>query len=191
LRSLTSGKDCFVLTSNADDLFERHGFDPALIWTRQGSYSRLQCLEPCSPAPTWDAGPWVSRAVPAVDLRTEELSDPALIPACPRCGGEAMLNVRGGDWFVETPYLVQGERFDQWLSKVEGDLLILDVGTGFNTPSVIRWPAERITAAHPRANLVRINPLRPEVPAQLGNRALGIPASGAALWSRLVAAQPR
>ncbi|HEY3450579.1 MAG TPA: NAD-dependent protein deacetylase of SIR2 family [Myxococcales bacterium] len=186
LRALTETKDRFVVTSNADDLFERLGFSAERLWTRQGSYSRLQCLAPCSPESTWPAGPFVEAAVPKVDLATEELTDPALVPRCPRCGGEAMLNVRGGDWFLETPYQPQGQRFEAWLKKAfAGRLLILDVGTGFNTPSVVRWLVEEIALAHSDADLVRVNAFHPEVPRELGRRGLGIATAGAPLWAAL------
>jgi NAD-dependent SIR2 family protein deacetylase len=186
LRALTERADRFVLTTNADDLFERTGFDAQKLWTRQGSYSRLQCLSPCDPSSTWPAEPWVAAAAPAVDLATEELSDPALWPRCPRCGGVAMMNVRGGDWFIETPYEAQGERFAAWLRRAQaGRLLVLDVGTGFNTPSVARWPAEQIAARHPDADLVRVNQLHPEVPVQPAGRTLGLSCDGRTLWAAL------
>ena len=35
----------FVLTSNADGLFEQSGFDPSKLLTIQGDYGFLQCLE--------------------------------------------------------------------------------------------------------------------------------------------------
>lgn len=35
--------------------------------------------------------------------------------------------------------------------------MVLDIGTGFNTPSVIRWPAEELTRSRPHTRLVRIN----------------------------------
>lgn len=186
LQALTAGRDRFVITSNADDLFERTGFDPQRLWTRQGSYARLQCLTPCHDDATWLAEPWVRRAVAAVDLAREELTDPTLVPRCPRCGGKAMLNVRGGDWFLETPYLPQGERFDRWLAQAgSGRLVVLDVGTGFNTPVVIRWPAEQITARHRDAHLVRVNLRHPEVPWELGERALGLAVPGGPLLAAL------
>ena len=97
-----------------------------------------------------------------------------------------MLNVRAGDWFVERRYEPQRERFISWLHETERrPLLILDVGTGFNTPGVVRWTTERIAMARPDATLVRVNVLHPEVPAELGNRGLGIASTGAALWRAL------
>ena len=187
LLALTGKTDRFVITSNADDLFERSGFAKERIWTRQGSYSRFQCLAPCGDQ-TWPTAPWVKQALPAVDPRSEELTDAALVPRCPRCGKAAMLNVRGGDWFVEAPYQPQGERFGRWLRGAAGGrLLVLDVGSGFNTPVVIRWPAEEIAARHGDAFLVRINRFHPEVPARLGERALGLSSTGAAVWEVLCA----
>ena len=186
LAALTAGKSRFVLTSNADDLFERMGYDAAALWTRQGSYSRLQCLGACHPESVWSALEWIPRAAAAVDLATERLHDPALHPRCARCGSVAMMNVRGGDWFIETPYEPQGRRFATWLGGAQrGRLLVLDVGTGFNTPSVIRWPAEQIVARHPDAHLVRVNLHHPEVPRELGDRALSLRTTGAALWAAL------
>jgi len=72
LRALTQNKDRFVITSNADDLFARTGFDEQGIWTRQGSHSRLQYLTPWRPSATWMAEPWVKAALPEVDVATEE-----------------------------------------------------------------------------------------------------------------------
>lgn len=188
LKGLTAGKDRFVYTSNADDLFERTGFDAERIFTPQGSYSRLQCLSACSPTSTWRSESWVRAAVPKVDLDSEELVDAALIPRCPNCGGEAMMNVRGGDWFIEQPYDAGFERFRTWLARARSErLLVIDVGTGFNTPSVIRWPCERIAYDHPSANIVRVNVSHPELPPELTPKGLGIADTGLSLFAAMTA----
>ncbi|MGC4122521.1 MAG: hypothetical protein QM765_49680 [Myxococcales bacterium] len=127
----------------------------------------------------------------SIDLTTEELTDPALVPRCPRCGGEAMLNVRGGDWFLETPYEPQGERFVAWAREAsKGRLLVLDVGSGFNTSTVVRWFVESLALGHPEATFVRVNAAHPEVSRELGLRGLGIASAGAPLWAALAARRP-
>jgi hypothetical protein len=53
-------------------------------------------------------------------------------------------------------------------------LLILEIGAGFNTPGVVRYPLERLAAQHADARFVRINREYAAVPASLADRALGI-----------------
>ena len=96
------------------------------------------------------------------------------------------MNVRGGDWFIETPYEPQEQRFQAWLAGAQGGkLLVLDVGTGFNTPSAVRWPAEQIAHHHPDGHLVRVNRDHPEVAKELRDRATSIASAGAPLWEAL------
>ena len=62
-------------------------------------------------------------------------------------------------------------------------LCIIELGVGFNTPGVIRWPFEKFTAKIPGAKLFRINrgyrdvrhPGYPEVPEELEGRAFSLP----------------
>jgi NAD-dependent SIR2 family protein deacetylase len=171
LRELTAHADRWVFTSNADDLFCRLGFDPNRIWTVQGTFSNLQCLRPCCEE-VWDSRRYVERLLRCVDPASGELTDPSAVPLCPRCGRDMMLNVRGGSWFVEKTHAAQGEAFRGWLKKaVEGRLVVIEAGAGFNTPSVIRWPCEIITAKNRSAHLIRINPHHPKTQFPVGDRA--------------------
>ena len=167
LHGLVAGakpRDHFVLTSNADGMFERNGFEPARIYTAQGDYSRMQCLRPCRPTSVWPIKPAIDRALPLIDPATQEITDPAAIPVCPNCGGPVMMNVRGGDWFLEQPHLPQRAQFVRWLERAsQRRLVVLEVGAGFNTPSVVRWPCEEAVSMSPRARLIRVNRDHPEV----------------------------
>jgi NAD-dependent SIR2 family protein deacetylase len=170
LDALTKHADRWVLTSNADNLFVRTGFDPQHIWTRQGTYAHLQCLQPCTDT-VWETKPYIDRILPHINLSTGELDDPSLVPQCPRCGGEAFLNVHGGPWFVEKPYEGQREGFTRWLgSAADKNLVLLDIGTGLSTPDVVRWPMEQLAANHPNAYLIRINEQYPEAHRPLDGR---------------------
>ena len=120
-----------------------------------------------------------------IDPVTQEVADPACVPRCLHCGGEVFMNVRGGDWFVEEPYRPQMERWRAWFGGMRPDerLLLLDVGSGFNTPSVVRWPMERIALRDPLARIVKINLHHADLPRELGGRGLSV-AAGAEEASR-------
>lgn len=178
LLELVADKDVFVVTSNVDGMFATSGFAEERIYTPQGSYALYQCLEPCT-TETWPFKPIIDRILPAIDPVTQAVTDPSLIPRCPNCGGAVMLNVRGGPWFIEAPQEGQRKRYLDWINATEdGTLFVLEIGSGFNTPGVIRWPMEQISDWHEQATLVRVNPDYPHVPAELGDRAMAIQARG-------------
>jgi hypothetical protein len=113
--------------------------------------------------------------LPEVDPQTQALQDPRLVPVCPRCGGDIFFNVRGGHWFVEDPWRRQFGELSRWVRSASNDrLLVLDIGSGFNTPGVVRWPMERTAEAIPTARFVRINRNDPELHVDLGPRALTV-----------------
>ena len=172
LHELAQGKDVFVLTSNVDALFVRNGFDAARVCSIQGDFAFLQCLTPCSNE-LWPSELLLDRLLPEIDPATQALRDSTLKPTCPRCGGDIFFNVRGGDWFVEEPWRRQFEHLRQWLPAASNErLLVLDIGSGFNTPGVVRWPMESVAAAIPTARFIRINRDDPRLRADLGERAL-------------------
>jgi NAD-dependent SIR2 family protein deacetylase len=171
LAELTRRADRWVFTSNADDLFPRLGFSAERLWTVQGTFHNLQCLRPCCDQ-VWESKPYIDRLLPSINLKTGDVADPSVVPHCPRCGGDMMLNVRGGRWFVEKPYDSQRAAFEKWLSEAaRGRLIVLDIGSGFNTPSVIRWPCEVIVAKHSNAHLIRINLHHPKTQLPVDGRA--------------------
>ncbi len=161
----------FVQTTNADGLFERNGFAPERIFTPQGDYARYQCLTPCT-TETWATEPLFAQYLPLIDKRTQKLPK-GRYPACPRCGGPTFLNVRGGDWFVEEPHATGFQHYQAWLKEhAHKRLVVLDIGSGFNTPMWIRWPSEKLVRSHERARLIRINLHHPEVPSDLAERSV-------------------
>ena len=96
----------FVWTSNVDNCFERSGFHADRIYTPQGRFSFMQCLQPGCRA-VWDTKPVIDEVLPTVDPATSRIMDPSKIPTCPKCGSvNTMGNVRGGSWFVHDHYQV-------------------------------------------------------------------------------------
>lgn len=178
-------ENVFVMTSNVDALFERNGFDPERVYTPQGDYSLLQCTTPCWRS-VWDWKEQLDRICAAIDKPTQRLTDPSLIPRCPNCGEDVFLNVRIDGSFIDDHFDSTAERLERWIKKARtGQGVVLEIGAGFNTPSVIRWPGERVIQAMPNWRLVRLNAEHAEVPNELGERALGIAGDASAIISAL------
>ncbi|KAJ1568317.1 hypothetical protein HK096_006913 [Nowakowskiella sp. JEL0078] len=151
----------FIVTTNADGMFSQNGFPEDRIFTPQGDYSRIQCLKPCSGESVYSSSVYLDRVLPHIDPNTYEITNESLIPKCEKCGGPVMLNVRGGNWFLEWPYAEQKHRYLNWMNEALADknkkTVILEIGVGFNTPSVIRWPMEKFMLKNENVKLIRVN----------------------------------
>jgi len=123
----------------------------------------------------WDVKPKIDRMLPHVDPVTQEVNDPSCIPCCLRCGGDMFLNVRGGSWFIDQPYESQRTALNKWITdSFDGRIVVLDIGTGFNTPGVVRRPAENLVDRHPNSLLIRINLHNSEVPGKTQGKSIAI-----------------
>ena len=165
IRGLVDQKEHFILTSNIDGCFERSGFDPKKIYTPQGDFGYLQCMRPCQPDSVFEGSPYLDELVPAI---TEDGHIPEdLVPRCPRCGSDMFGNVRGGSWFLHHKYADGNKAIIQWMEDQKGKKVVaVEVGAGFNTPMVTRWPVESfVKAIH--GKLIRINPSDPEIPSDV------------------------
>ena len=157
------GSRCFIRTSNADGLFLANGFHPARISTPQGQYAYLQCLAKCRREAVFPSPPFLEAALPVLHPETQILMDESKIPYCKYCGGELTLCVRGGDYFNQAPFMSQEREYARFLQRVSSDVgkgvtadgkattkaVILELGVGMNTPSVLRWANEELVEEAP------------------------------------------
>ncbi|KAL4994500.1 hypothetical protein BDV10DRAFT_188940 [Aspergillus recurvatus] len=144
------GSRCFVRTSNADGLFIANDFHPSRISTPQGQYAYLQCFANCRREAVFPSAPFLTAALPFLDPQTQLLTDESKIPRCRYCDGQLTLCVRGGDYFNDTPFQNQEREYARFLEHVSAEVeqgrnaVILELGVGMNTPSVLRWPNEEL-----------------------------------------------
>ena len=178
-------ENSFVMTSNVDAMYERNGFDPERIYTPQGDYSLLQCTTPC----TREVWPWkeqIDLIRTNTDAETQRLTDPNLIPKCPNCGETVFPNVRVDSSFIHDHFDATANRLNSWLTEArQGRGVVLEIGAGFNTPTVIRTPGEQLVYSTHDWKLIRINLTDAEVPAQLGIRAIGLEGDATSIISSL------
>ena len=167
-----NGKKIFLLTTNADHQFEKAGMPVEQIFATQGSYKLIQCERGCHPK-TYDA---VNLFRQMDRERVNGKIPSALTPKCPVCGRNMAMNLRVDHYFVEDDaWHTAEDRFTRFLAECKNQkTVLLELGVGFNTPTIIRFPFEKLTRAYENISLVRLSRSKAMVPASLGERAVGI-----------------
>ena len=155
LLTLVRDKDYFVLTTNVDHQFQKAGFDKKRLFYTQGDYGLFQCSEPCCQE-TWDNEEIVRQMVEQQhDMRISS----ELVPHCPHCGKPMTQNLRCDDTFVEDEgWHKAAERYENFLrSRQRQKILFLELGVGYNTPVIIKYPFWRMTAKNSNAVYACVN----------------------------------
>lgn len=155
LFELVKDKDFFVVTTNVDAQFYKAGFATERIFAVQGDYGKLQCAKGCHDE-LYDNEDLVRKmAAEQKDCRIPS----ALIPKCPVCGKDMEVNIRKDAYFVQDKAWYEAERRYEIFCREARDrkLLLLELGVGYNTPTIIRFPFEAMTYKNKDAVLVRIN----------------------------------
>ena len=174
LLKLVQGKDYFVITTNVDHCFQKAGFDKKRLFYTQGDYGLFQCSEPCCDE-TFDNEAAIRQMV---DRQRNMRIPSELIPRCPHCGRPMTLNLRSDDSFVEDEgWHRAAERYENFLRTRAGQrILFLELGVGYNTPVIIKYPFWRMTAKNPAAVYACINKGQAICPNEIENRSLCIDA---------------
>ena len=155
LLKLVADKDYFVITTNVDHCFQKAGFDKKRLFYTQGDYGLFQCSEPCCQE-TFDNEMIIREMV----KRQENMKVPTeLLPVCPHCGKPLTMNLRCDDTFVEDEgWHKAAERYENFLrTRNEQKILFLELGVGYNTPVIIKYPFWQMTARNSGATYACIN----------------------------------
>ena len=160
------------MSTNADHQFEKAGLPAEQIFQTQGSYNLIQCKRGCHPK-TYNA---VALFRQMENERKDGKIQSKLVPKCPVCGRDMEMNLRVDNYFVEDEnWHAAEDRFSRFLSECkDGKTVLLELGVGFNTPTIIRFPFEKLTREYKNIRLVRLSRSKAMVPASLGERAIGI-----------------
>ena len=155
LLKLVQDKDYFVITTNVDHCFQKAGFDKKRLFYTQGDYGLFQCSEPCCQE-TFENEAVIREMV----RQQEDMKVPTeLLPVCPHCGKPLTMNLRCDDTFVEDEgWHKAAERYENFLrTRAGGKILFLELGVGYNTPVIIKYPFWQMTAKNPNATYACIN----------------------------------
>lgn len=184
----------FIITTNVDHQFQLAGFPDVNILSPQGDFSYLQCSLPCSNA-TYDSFKYMKKIIDNINRTTMKarLED---IPRCPKCGRRMIPNVRSDDRFIEDLHVFNYVGYNQFIQRNfyskdspnnEKKVLLLELGVGYSTPSIIRFPFDKLVKTHKNCVLIRFNKDYPDLPEDpmLNNRVFAIKDDIADLISRL------
>ena len=170
LLKLVQDKDYFVITTNVDHCFQKAGFDKKRLFYTQGDYGLFQCSEPCCQE-TFDNEAVIREMV----ARQENMKIPMeLLPVCPNCGKPMTMNLRCDNTFVEDEgWHRAAERYENFLRTREGQkILFLELGVGYNTPGIIKYPFWQMTDKNADATYACINQGQAVCPQEIEQRSI-------------------
>lgn len=171
---LLKDKRTFCLSTNADGQFQKAGYKEEQIFCTQGDYFHIQCQKACHQR-TYNA----VKLFKQMDQARKNCQIPTyMVPKCPICGGPMTMNLRCDQYFVQDEAWYQAEkRFGDFLNealKSQKNLLLLELGVGFNTPTIIRFPFEKLVKENKQVNLIRLNLNEAVIPESIEQQAVGI-----------------
>jgi NAD-dependent SIR2 family protein deacetylase len=155
LYRIVQEKKHFVLTTNVEHQFWKAGFSDENIFATQGDYGYIQCAVGCHDK-LYDDEELVTEML----RKTKDCNIPSeLVPKCPVCGGEMDVNLRKDEYLVQDEAWYKArDNYNSFVEKTQGKKVVfMELGVGFNTPGIIRYPFERMTYQNPNASLIRLN----------------------------------
>ena len=188
IMDLVKDKDYFVLTTNVDHCFQKAGIDKKRLFYTQGDYGLFQSVNP-GIRKTYDNEEWVMKAMEAQGFVKDDAGDfqipdngilqmripSELIPKCPDDGRNVCMNLRADDSFVEDDGWHQAaERYENFLRSRKGKILFLELGVGYNTPVIIKYPFWQMTSKNPEAVYACVNYGEAVCPYEIKDQAICI-----------------
>ena len=175
LAKLLRWSNYFIVTMNTDDRIYAAELDARHIVAPFGSIHRFQCEDGC------EGKIWTEQEVPG-DL------------VCPFCGKRLIANTKEAANYLESGYLPQWQAYTEWLTHtLNQKLTILELGVGFEMPTVVRWPFERIAFLNQKAKLYRVNEKWHQLSEELceSGRAFSLKCSSCELFAAAAGEQNR
>ncbi|HBD01852.1 MAG TPA: hypothetical protein DC053_24855 [Lachnoclostridium sp.] len=138
MNELIKDKDFFIVTTVNDGEIFKSPLEQSRLVAPCGNVTWRQCSTTC----------------------TKDIWEPGEIPqdVCPHCGASLTGNTIEAEDYIEEGYLPQWKAYTTWLAgTLNKKLLILELGVGFQYPTVIRWPFEKTVSVNKKSHMYRIH----------------------------------
>lgn len=171
LYDLVKNRNYFVITTNVDAQFRKAGFNPDKIFEVQGDYGLMQCAVGCHPKLYSDKNTVENILKHSHDMTVAS----EYVPVCPVCGGNMDVHVRKNRYFVQDEaWYAAADRYEAFINRYaeSGKVVLFELGIGYNTPAIIRYPFEQITYRNIQATLIRLNADYPHGPKETASQTI-------------------
>ena len=172
LLTLVKNKKHFVVTSNIDAHFPAAGFDPERVFEIEGNCRNLQCANACH-----------DQLYPGDDLLATMAREQAngkvpaaLIPVCPRCGGNMQVHIETGPRFLKgAQWQARQTAYRDFVTQArEGKILFMELGVGARN-QLIKNPFMQQVYQQANASYITFNRGRELfIPDAIAHKSLGI-----------------
>lgn len=155
LYEIVKNRNYFIVTTVTDGIIFKSPLEASRITAPCGNENWQQCSKGC----------------------TKDIWEKGEIPAevCPHCGAPLTENTIKAETYIEEGYLPQWDRYKKWLAgTLNRKLLVLELGVGFKTPTVIRWPFEKTVFLNQKSHMYRVNETFPQISEEIKDRSRGI-----------------
>lgn len=172
LLNIIKNKNYFVITTNVNHQFQLSGFDKERLFYTQGDYGLFQCSKACHNK-TYDNKEIVEEMIKQTN---NNLIPTKLVPKCPVCGSLMETNLRKDNYFVEDEDWHKAlDRYEKFLKEnKEKKILFLEIGVGWNTPGIIKFPFMQMTYRFKNAFYISINNDPSDIPNEIKDKAIHI-----------------
>ncbi len=155
LYELIKEKDYYIVTTLTDGAIYEMPFDKNKIVAPCGNIHWRQCSKAC----TKDI--WEENEVPD--------------DVCPHCKAPLTGNTIKAETYIEEGYLPRWKDYMKWQTgTINRSLVILELGEGFATPTVMRWPFEKIIYFNQKSRLYRVNESFYQLPKEAEERGVSV-----------------
>ena len=189
LFQIVRDKDYFVITTNVDHCFQKAGFDKERLFYTQGDYGLFQCSESCCQE-TFENEKMIRQMM----VQQNDMRIPTeLLPVCPHCGKPLTMNLRSDNKFVEDEgWHLAAERYNNFIrTRKKQKILFLELGVGYNTPVIIKYPFWQMTAKNRKATYACINFGEAACPDEIQKQAICIDGDINEVLSKIVSCNER
>ncbi len=160
LSALLEEKNHFVISTSTNAIVSEIPWKYGFVTLPCGSMTHKQCSLGCDNVLDNVTKKEISelQSLLKADKVLDNDSYTDVLGTCPQCGAPMVLNNYYHEKYNETAYIEKWQLYTKWLQgTLNRRLLILELGSEFECPSVMRWPFEKIAFYNQKAEMIRVN----------------------------------